>query len=163
VHCKVCVLFHCVLKVQQRRDHTRQCLVHLVHFFTLLCQLNPLLPNCLRHQLHGLQDLVFSRVGGGGCEEVSIVAQEVVADVTAPTHEQAVDVSGQIQPHTNHRFQRAVDINHLLVLQTFLVVHEHGSKGGLHERPGLSAFLKQGGMVGVIGCWFPGKAPQVGT
>ncbi len=81
-----------------------------------------------------------------------IVAQKVVADVTAPTHEQAVGVSGQIQPHTNHRFQRAVDINQLLVLQTFLVVHEHGSKDVLQERPDLSAFLKQGVMVGVIGC-----------
>ena len=89
--------------------------------------------------------------------------EKVSVDVTDPLQQKTVSVSGQIQTVTNHRFQGAVDVKHLLVLQTFLVVHEYGNKDGLNERPSLSVFLKYGVAVGVIEWWFPVNDVKVWT
>ncbi len=93
---------------------------------------------------------------------MSIVTHEVSVDQTAPLHHEVVGVV-----HTDnlaHRlFQRHVDVQHFLVVLALLVVHEHESKGSLHEGPALSTFLKHGGTARVMWGWFPSSTTEVGT
>jgi hypothetical protein len=83
-------------------------------------------------------------------------------DEAAPLHHDFVGVV-LTDSLVDHLFQRNVDVQHFLLLLTFLVVHDHGSKGSFHERPALSTFLKHGDTVRVMWGWLTGSAAEMGT
>jgi hypothetical protein len=162
VQSKVLVLLHILLQLQHDGRQTPACVVELHEFSTLLRKLSTLLANCACHSFDALQQFLVGRVRGGGREQESIVADEVSVDQTAPLHHKVVRiVHTENLPH--RLFQRHVDIQHFLVLLALLVVHQHGSKGGLHKGPALSTFLKHGDTVRVMWGWLPGSAAEMGT
>ena len=84
VQYKVLVLLHTLLKLQHDARHTHLCVVHLLDFFTYSCKLSTVLSNRGCHSFDALQQFLVSRVGGGCCEQVSIVTHKVSVDEAAP-------------------------------------------------------------------------------
>jgi hypothetical protein len=90
------VLLRALLKRQQYGRHTLLCVVHLPEFFTYSSKLSTLLSNGGCHSSDALQQFLVSRVGGGCCQQVSIVGISDADSVIHPLRTLAPLTSGKV-------------------------------------------------------------------